>query len=135
MTEILSTYMDLDFLLVFGVFGLFFLTPFWLPIALLRIWKKSILFRFKFLFASAFILTGALMIAIFGVISLADFGLNYYYLAGNECKPELVCQGFNFLYSYQVAFWVFIYIFFLIAFVVTLRTQNPRWLGFCPRKI
>lgn len=134
MSELLSTYMDLDFLLVFGAWAVFFLTPFWLPIALLLIWKKSISFRFKFLFVSAFTLMGALIVVIFGVTSLADFGLNHYYLAGNECKPELVCQGFNFLYSYQVAFWGFIYIFFLIAFVITLRIQNPRWLGFCPRK-
>lgn len=135
MTETFSTYMDLDFLLVFGAWGLFFLTPFWLPVALLLIWKKSILFRFKFIFASAFILMGALMIAFYGVNSLADFGLNYYYFAGNECKPEFVCQGFNFLNSYRVAFWAFIYTLFLITFIVTIRTQNPRWLGFSSKSV
>lgn len=122
--------MDLDILLIFGSWGLFFLSPLWIPVILLLKLQKSISSRFQFLFTSCITLLVALVIAIFAVNYFADFGLNYYYLSGNECVPPFVCQAFNFLYRYQVAIWFSFYMIFLVTFIVSALFTKPRWLGF-----
>ena len=123
--------MDMDFYVLFGAVGIFYLSPLWVTVALFLKWKKIISRHIRFVVVVGFILCAALIIVMLAVNSLANFGIDYFYISGNDCKPNFVCKGFNFLYRYKAVLWSSIYILFLIGFIVMAQVRKPKWLGFC----
>ena len=64
--------MDMDFYVLFGAVGIFYLSPLWVTVALFLKWKKIISRRFRFVVVVGLILCAALIIVILAVNSLAN---------------------------------------------------------------
>ena len=123
--------LDMGFFIMMVSIGALVLSPIWLSVTFLLLWRQSIRSRLQFLGVSTLVLFCALSIAIGGVNLLADVGVNFFALSGNTCKSSvLLCRAFDFFYNSRVVFGIFVYLIFVVTLCTAMRFRKPRWFGF-----
>lgn len=122
--------MDLDNI----VMGVFLLSPFWIPVVLYFIWRKSIYSKFKFVSFSWVMFSCAIVIADLAVYIPTNLELEHYRLSGDLCKPSSVCGVAEFVHKNFSIVVPFMYCLFIIIIIAMMRAWKPRWLGFGLRK-
>lgn len=110
------------------------LSPFGVPILLLKRWGGALVNRTRFLIGVTAFLLMFIISSFLLVDKLVSFGVEHWYLQGHSCGQGLFCHVFDFVFAARGLVSLMLYVLLVVLWLYGIKKRQPEWLGFSPRR-